>query len=79
MIDWGINLKEIIMQNFIRNWKTSLFGLLAGVAQIGMAASQASAAGTGWHQADYITAGIGVLMALGGAAAKDGNVTGVSP
>ena len=67
------------MQNFLKNWKTSLFGALAGAAQIGVVASQAQAAGTGWHQADYLNAGLGVLLALIGGAAKDGNVTGVAP
>lgn len=67
------------MNNFLKNWKTSLFGLLAGAAQIGLVASQASAAGTGWHQADYINAGLGVLFALIGGAAKDSGVTGVVP
>ena len=65
------------MNNFTKNWKTSLFGLLAGIAQIGVAATQAGATGTGWHQQDYLSAGVGILFAAIGVAAKDSNVTGV--
>jgi len=62
----------------MKNWKTTVFGLLAGIAQIAAAAAQAGAAGSSWKTSDWIMVGSGLLTSALGVAAKDAGVTGTA-
>ena len=61
----------------MKNWKTTLFGLMAGAAQIAAASvTTPGMSGGSWQTKDWVMAASGIFMALTGVLAKDAGVTG---
>lgn len=60
----------------MKNWKTSLFGALAAIAQLAPVLSHAGVQVGHWGGSDFLQVGAGVSTLLLGLYAKDSNVTG---
>ena len=64
------------MKALTTNWKTTVFGFLAGATQIAAVLSQSGFSFGHCGNSDCLKLGAGVLTMLLGAFAKDHNVTG---
>lgn len=60
----------------LKNWRTTILGV--GGAVVNAAIPISNAAQGSFHQADWLSLGTSIFMALLGYFAKDKNVTGVS-